>query len=103
MVGGPMVSWLTGTAATENGAGTVAAMEAVRIIKALDLKPRRTIRIALWTGEEQGLLGSRAYVSKHFGTNPNAGAFGGGGGRGRRGGAGGGSATQPASTRPARI
>jgi Zn-dependent M28 family amino/carboxypeptidase len=103
MVGGHMDSWQSGTGATDNGAGTVAAMEAVRIIKALDLKPRRTIRIALWTGEEQGLLGSRAYVSKHFGTNPNAGAFG-GGGRGRgRGGAGGAGATQPASTRPARI
>ena len=43
-------------------------MEAVRIIKALNLKPRRTIRVALWSGEEQGLLGSRAYVTKHFGS-----------------------------------
>jgi Zn-dependent M28 family amino/carboxypeptidase len=106
MVGGHMDSWQAGTGATDNGAGTVAAMEAVRIIKALDLKPRRTIRIALWTGEEQGLLGSRAYVTKHFGSNPNGGGFGGGGGgRGRgRGGAGGaGGATQPATSRPARI
>jgi carboxypeptidase Q len=67
MAGGHMDSWQSGTGATDNGVGVVAAMEAVRIIKAIDLKPRRTIRIALWTGEEEGLLGSRAYVSKHFG------------------------------------
>jgi Zn-dependent M28 family amino/carboxypeptidase len=47
-------------------------MEAVRILRALDLQPRRTVRIALWTGEEQGLLGSRAYVAKHFGRSPTA-------------------------------
>src|SRR4029079_7649641 len=50
-----------------NGAGVAVAMEAVRIIQTLGLKPKRTIRIALWTGEEQGLLGSRAYVAQHFG------------------------------------
>jgi hypothetical protein len=67
MLGGHMDSWHSGTGATDNGAGVSVAMEAVRIIQALGLKPRRTIRIALWTGEEQGLLGSRAYVAEHFG------------------------------------
>ena len=67
MLGGHMDSWHSGTGATDNAAGVSVAMEAVRILKALDLKPRRTIRIALWSGEEQGLLGSRAYVTKHFG------------------------------------
>jgi hypothetical protein len=67
MVGAHLDSWHSGTGATDNGAGCAAAMEAVRIIKALDLKPRRTIRVALWTGEEQGLLGSTAYVTQHFG------------------------------------
>ena len=67
MVGGHMDSWHSGTGATDNGAGVAAAMEAVRIIQALGLKPRRTIRIALWSGEEQGLLGSSAYVAQHFG------------------------------------
>src|SRR2546422_1215300 len=67
MLGGHMDSWHSGTGATDNGAGVAVAMEAVRIIQTLGLKPRRTIRIALWTGEEQGLLGSRAYVAQHFG------------------------------------
>jgi Zn-dependent M28 family amino/carboxypeptidase len=67
MLGGHMDSWHAGTGATDNGAGVAVGMEAVRIIQALGLKPRRTIRIALWTGEEQGLLGSKAYVAKHFG------------------------------------
>lgn len=67
MVGGHLDSWHSGTGATDNAAGVAVAMEAARIIKALDLKPRRTIRVALWSGEEQGLLGSRAYVAKHFG------------------------------------
>ena len=62
MVGGHLDSWIAGTGATDNGAGTIVAMEAVRILKALDVKPRRTIRIALWTGEEQGLFGSKGYV-----------------------------------------
>jgi hypothetical protein len=70
MLGGHMDSWHSGTGATDNAAGVAVAMEVCRIIKALDLKPRRTIRIALWTGEEQGLLGSRAYVAKHFGRSP---------------------------------
>jgi hypothetical protein len=68
MLGGHMDSWHAGTGATDNGAGVAVAMEAVRILKTLNLKPRRTIRIALWTGEEQGLLGSKAYVAQHFGT-----------------------------------
>lgn len=67
MLGGHLDSWQAGTGATDNAAGVVVGMEAVRIIQALGLKPRRTIRLALWTGEEQGLLGSRAYVAKHFG------------------------------------
>jgi hypothetical protein len=67
MLGGHMDSWHAGTGATDNAAGVSVAMEAVRILQALNLKPRRTIRIALWTGEEQGLLGSRAYVAEHFG------------------------------------
>src|SRR5689334_213292 len=94
MLGGHMDSWHSGTGATDNGAGVSVAMEAVRIIQALGLKPRRTIRIALWTGEEQGLLGSRAYVAEHFGimqtpttsavpsTGPNANGMGGGAGNG---------------------
>jgi Zn-dependent M28 family amino/carboxypeptidase len=67
MLGAHMDSWHSGTGATDNGAGVAATMEAVRILKATKLQPRRTIRIALWSGEEQGLLGSRAYVSNHFG------------------------------------
>ena len=67
MVGGHMDSWHSGTGATDNGAGVAVAMEAVRILQALNLKPRRTIRVALWSGEEEGLLGSQAYVAQHFG------------------------------------
>ncbi len=71
MLGGHLDSWHSGTGATDNAAGCAVAMEAVRIIQALGLKPRRTIRIALWSGEEQGLLGSRAYVAEHFGAMQN--------------------------------
>jgi hypothetical protein len=71
MLGGHLDSWHAGTGATDNGAGAVAAMEAARIISALKLQPRRTIRVALWTGEEQGLLGSKAYVARHFGYYTN--------------------------------
>lgn len=67
MLGGHLDSWIAGTGATDNGAGTVVAMEAVRILKSLGVKPRRTIRIALWTGEEQGLFGSKGYAKEHFG------------------------------------
>src|ERR1700758_2174341 len=68
MLGGHLDSWIAGTGATDNGAGTIVAMEAVRILKALGVKPRRTIRIALWTGEEQGLFGSRGYCVQHYGS-----------------------------------
>src|SRR5205807_9697435 len=71
MLGGHLDSWHSGTGATDNGAGVAATMEAVRILTALHLEPRRTIRIGLWTGEEQGLLGSKAYVTKHFGYYTN--------------------------------
>jgi Zn-dependent M28 family amino/carboxypeptidase len=66
MLGGHLDSWHSASGATDNAAGCAVAMEAVRILKAIEVKPRRTIRIALWSGEEQGLLGSRAYVKKHF-------------------------------------
>ena len=88
MLGGHLDSWQSGTGATDNGAGCAVMMEAMRIINALGLKPRRTIRIALWTGEEQGLLGSSEYVKNHFGwmgaTRPpvfRQGGFGAGGGQ----------------------
>jgi carboxypeptidase Q len=68
MVGGHLDSWIAGTGATDNGAGTVVAMEVMRILNALDVHPRRTIRIALWSGEEEGLFGSRGYVRDHFGS-----------------------------------
>jgi hypothetical protein len=67
MIGGHLDSWIGGTGATDNGAGSAVAMEVVRILKALDVKLPRTVRIALWGGEEEGLLGSRAYVASHFG------------------------------------
>lgn len=70
MLGAHLDSWHAGTGATDNGAGSVVMMEAVRILKALDIKPRRTIRIGLWSGEEEGLLGSQGYVEKHFGSRP---------------------------------
>jgi carboxypeptidase Q len=70
MLGAHLDSWHSGTGATDNGAGTVVMMEAVRILKAIGIKPRRTIRIGLWSGEEQGLLGSQWYVAHHFGSRP---------------------------------
>ncbi len=73
MVGAHMDSWHSGTGATDNGAGCAVALEAVRILKALNLQPRRTIRVGLWSGEEQGLFGSRAYVKEHFGERADAG------------------------------
>jgi carboxypeptidase Q len=82
MLGGHMDSWHSGTGATDNAAGVSVAMEVVRILKALDFKPRRTIRIALWSGEEEGLLGSAAYVKEHFGQVEGGGNRGGGGGGG---------------------
>jgi carboxypeptidase Q len=70
MLGAHLDSWHAGTGATDNGAGTIVMMEAVRILKALDLHPRRTVRIGLWSGEEEGLLGSQFYVEHHFGSRP---------------------------------
>jgi carboxypeptidase Q len=67
MIGAHFDSWHGGTGATDNAAGSAMMMEAMRILKVLDLKMDRTVRIALWGGEEQGLLGSKAYVKKHFG------------------------------------
>ncbi len=66
MVGGHLDSWHGATGATDNAAGCAVMMEVMRIIKATGLQPKRTIRIALWSGEEEGLLGSRAYVKNHF-------------------------------------
>jgi carboxypeptidase Q len=67
MLGGHLDSWHAATGATDNAAGSAVMMEALRIIKTLNLKPKRTIRIALWSSEEQGLFGSRGYVATHFG------------------------------------
>ncbi len=67
MLGGHLDSWHSGTGATDNGAGCAVALEAMRVLKAIGIKPRRTIRVALWTGEEQDYFGSVGYVSRHFG------------------------------------
>jgi carboxypeptidase Q len=67
MLGGHYDSWHAGTGATDNAAGSAVMMEAMRILKTIGFKPKRTIRIALWSSEEQGLHGSRGYVAKHFG------------------------------------
>jgi Zn-dependent M28 family amino/carboxypeptidase len=67
MLGGHLDSWHGSTGATDNASGCAVMLEAVRIIQTLDLKPKRTIRIALWSGEEQGIHGSRNYVKNHFG------------------------------------
>jgi hypothetical protein len=68
MLGGHLDSWHAATGATDNAIGCAIMMEAARIISAIGVRPRRTIRVALWSGEEQGLLGSKAYVKEHFGT-----------------------------------
>lgn len=68
MLGGHLDSWHAATGATDNAIGCAIMMEAARILKVLGVKPRRTIRVALWSGEEQGLLGSIAYVKQHFGS-----------------------------------
>jgi carboxypeptidase Q len=70
MAGAHLDSWHAGTGATDNAAGCAVVLEAARILSALHLAPRRTIRVALWTGEEEGLLGSAAYVSQHFASRP---------------------------------
>jgi hypothetical protein len=71
MLGGHLDSWHVATGATDNAIGCAQMMEAARILKALGVQPRRTIRVALWSGEEEGLLGSLAYVAQHFGTAEN--------------------------------
>ena len=68
LVGGHLDSWHTATGSTDNADGAIAVMEAARILHALAQQPRRTIRFALWSGEEQGLLGARAYLQQHFAT-----------------------------------
>ena len=68
LIGAHLDSWHTATGATDNADGAVAAMEAMRILRAMGTAPRRTIRVALWSGEEQGLLGARAYIAQHFAT-----------------------------------
>ncbi len=73
MIGAHFDSWHTGTGATDNAAGSATMLEAMRILKALNLSPRRTIRIGLWTGEEQGLLGSRGWVNQNLATREEGG------------------------------
>ncbi len=68
MLGGHLDSWIAGTGATDDGAGSIIALESMRILRALGLQPRRTIRAALWGGEEQGIFGSGGYVGSHFAT-----------------------------------
>src|SRR5204862_3763288 len=68
MLGGHLDSWHSGTGATDNAIGSTIMIEAVRLMQSLGLKPRRTVRVALWSGEEEGLLGSLAYVKQHFGS-----------------------------------
>lgn len=70
MLGAHLDSWHTGTGATDNAAGVAVMMEAMRILKAVGVAPRRTVRIALWSGEEQGLFGSRAWVARHLASRP---------------------------------
>ncbi len=74
MFGGHLDSWHTGTGATDNADGATTVMEALRVLKAIGAHPRRTIRVALWGGEEQGLLGSRAWVKQHLSGDANAAA-----------------------------
>jgi carboxypeptidase Q len=74
MVGAHLDSWHTATGATDNADGSATVLEAMRILKALNIRPRRTIRAALWAGEEQGLLGSKAYVEQHLAGDKNKGA-----------------------------
>ena len=74
MIGGHLDSWHTGVGATDNADGSTTVIEAMRILKAIDARPRRTIRVALWGGEEQGLLGSKAWVAAHLAGEANAAA-----------------------------
>jgi carboxypeptidase Q len=75
MIGGCLDSWHAGTGATDNAAGAAVALEVMRLLQSLNLKPRRTIRIGLWSAEEQGAFGSRAYVAAHFGKRNAGGQF----------------------------
>jgi hypothetical protein len=75
MLGAHLDSWHLGTGATDNAAGSIVMMEALRILKTLGLQPRRTVRIGLWSGEEQGLLGSRNWVEKHPDLHPRISAY----------------------------
>jgi hypothetical protein len=68
MLGGHLDSWHAATGSTDNAIGCAVMMEAARILSAIGVRPRRTIRVALWSGEEQGLLGSQAYIREHFGS-----------------------------------
>jgi hypothetical protein len=70
MAGAHFDSWIAGDGASDNGAGSIVVMEAARILRQLGVRPKRTIRFALWEGEEQGLLGSRAYIEQHLVTRP---------------------------------
>jgi hypothetical protein len=72
MLGGHLDSWHASEGATDNGAGAAVAMEVVRLLEKLGVQPRRTIRVALWSGEEQGIFGSRGYVKEHFGSRPES-------------------------------
>ena len=72
LLGAHLDSWHPGTGSNDNGTGTAVVMEAVRILQALGVEPRRTIRVALWAGEEQGLLGARAHVEKHYASRPDS-------------------------------
>ncbi|HWW88081.1 MAG TPA: M20/M25/M40 family metallo-hydrolase [Vicinamibacterales bacterium] len=74
MIGAHLDSWHTGVGATDNADGSTTVIEAVRILKAIGARPRRTIRVALWSGEEQGLLGSKAWVTQHLAGDANAAA-----------------------------
>ena len=74
MIGAHLDSWHTGVGATDNADGSTTVMEAMRILRAAGVHPRRTIRVALWGGEEQGLLGSKAWVAQHLAGDANAGA-----------------------------
>ena len=72
LLGAHLDSWHPGTGSNDNGTGTAVVMEAVRILTALGVRPRRTIRVGLWAGEEQGLLGARAHVEKHYASRPDS-------------------------------
>jgi carboxypeptidase Q len=100
MLGGHFDSWHSGTGATDNAVGCGVALEAVRILQTLGIKPRRTIRLALWTGEEQGLLGSKAYVADHFGRAITPPQPSGRSGRGSRGGSSSSSSEQASNGQP---